>query len=287
MSSAGNVLRLRENLADKFGERELRPQRFHAIMGDGTGAVSVPGKPNYVYIRRVGRGLIEECLNNKAAVRDGLPVIAGYSHESPEILQILEVDWPSFSAPGDYSYVQHHHEAHELHNTSGGDDVVWVQSQQLMPLLVYPTDPATLFVNVFGGWYPWVSGWHYFESTLSITFAAHVPALPAEARYVLVSIDGATEALQYTAGATFPIFLPPADAEDMVPAPPAGSIPIGAVYLVFGATAIGWDELFDMRLFSQPVGGSVMPGVHDHTAIAEGGVLVQPVIALMFCWIGA
>lgn len=262
MSSAGNVLRLRESLAGKFGERELRPQRFQAIMGDGTGAVSVPGKPNYVYVRRVGRGLIEECLNNKAAVRDGLPVIAGYSHESPEILQVLEVDWPSFSAPGDYSYIQHHHEAHELHNANGGDDVVWVQSQQLMPLLVYPTDPASLFVNVFGGWYPWVGGWHYFESTLSATFAAHVPALPAEARYVLVSIDGATETLQYTPGATFPVFLPPADAENMVPAPPAGSIPIGAVYLVFGTTAIGWDELFDMRLFNQPVGGSVTPAPH-------------------------
>jgi hypothetical protein len=106
-------------------------------MGDGTGAVVVPGKGNYVYVRRLGRGLIEECLNNKAAARDGLPIIAGYSHESPDVLQVLEVDWYSFSAPGAYPYTQHHHEAHELHNVVGGDDVVWVQSQQLMPLLVY------------------------------------------------------------------------------------------------------------------------------------------------------
>jgi hypothetical protein len=256
-------------------------------MGNGTGAVTVPGKPNYIYVRRLGRGLIEECLNNKAAARDGLPIIAGYSHESPEILQVLEVDWPSFAAPGNYSYIQHHHDAHELHNDRGGDDVVWVQSQQILPLLVYPTDPTTMTVNIFGGWYPWVSGWHYFEAVLSADLTAHVPALPAEARYVLISIDGATELLQYTAGATFPIFLPPADAENMIPTPLAGSIPIGAVYLPFGTATLDWDNVFDMRLFNQPVGGSIMPSVHNHTTVAEGGILVQPVIALMFSWIGA
>jgi len=264
MSTKGDALRLQGHLASKLDEQETKPQRFRATMGDGTGTIKVPGKRNYVYIRRLGRGRIEECLNNKAPIRDGLKVIAGYSHESPDLLQILEVDWSSFAAPGQYSYAVPHHESHEFRNVHGGDDVVWVQKQQILPLLVYPRDPSSMFVNVFGGWYPFDTGWHYFEATVSADLSGNVPVGGGgEARFVLIGIDGATENLQYTSGDIFPAFLPPPDMEDRIPAPPGGSIPLAAIYLPFGTTAIAWENIYDLRLFNQPVGGSVSPGVHN------------------------
>jgi len=65
---------------------------------------------------------------------------------------------------------------------------------------------------------------------------------------VLISIDGATEVLQYTPGTAFPILLPPADREAMIPAPPDGSVPLAAICLYNGMTAIGWDYIYDIRL---------------------------------------
>ena len=262
MSVKGDTLRLQGQLETKFDKREKRPQRFRAIMGDGTGAVKVPGKRNYVYVRRLGRGLIEECLNNKAPARDGLPIIAGCSHESPDLLQVLEVDWTSFAEPGSYAYAPPHHESHEFRNVYGGDDVVWVQKQQVLPLLAHPTSPVSMSVVVLDDWYPWDTGWHYFEEVTSADLTAHIPALAGQARYVLISVDGATEALQYTIGDLFPILLPPADAENMIPAPPLGSIPIVGVYLTGVTTAIDWGNLYDLRLFNQPIGGSLYPGPH-------------------------
>ncbi len=264
MLSPADKIRIQKRLALHLDEREPQPLRFEALIGDGTGGdPRVPNKLNYVFVRRTGRGVIEECLNTRVAARNDLPVIVGYSHELPAVLQVLAGKWERIAELGSYAYMPSHHQAHEFQNEFGGDDVTWIQSQQLLPLLAQPTSPESMTVTVYEGLYPWLAGWHYFDGDVSPSFVGSVPGIAGEGRYSLLSIDGATETLQITDGITFPAWLPPVDYEDMIPGPPAGAIPIVAVFLLSGTTEISWDIMWDARLFAQPTGGSVTPAPHN------------------------
>lgn len=264
MLSESDRIRLQERLALQLGKREPLPLRFEALIGDGTGGdPRVPDKPNYVYVRRIGRGVIEECLNTRVAARNDLPVIVGFSHEMPHTLQVLAGKWERISELGSYAYTAPHHQSHEHLNEYGGDDVVWVQGQQIVPLLAIPRNPEDMYLTVYAGMYPWGSSWHWFEEATSPDFTASVPGIAGQARYTLLSIDGATETLQLTDGAIFAEALPPPEFEDMIPACPTGAVPIAAVALVSTTTSIGWDILWDCRMFAGASGGSLTPAPHS------------------------
>jgi len=258
-------LRLQRRFQQELGTREEAQQRFCATTGDGTGNIEVPGKRNYVYIRRVGRSRVEECHNTKVPRRNNLHVIVGYDPTNPDTLQVLEPDWGGMASPDNYPYVPYHHESHEFQNADGGDDVTWIQSQQYVPLLAYPTDPTSMTVNVYGGWYCWGTDWHYFEAAISADLTGSIPGIVGNARYTLISIDGATEALQYTDGAEFPAALPPADIEDMIPVAPGGSVPIVAVCLQNGMVSIDWADLYDIRMMVATAGMVVPHAQLSHT----------------------
>jgi len=270
---SANVQRTRRRFQEELGTREEVQQRFRATIGDGTGNIEVPGKRNFVYVRREGRSRIEECHNTRVPRRNGLPVIVGHDPVNPDTLQILEPDWGGMASPDNYSYVPYHHESHEFQNADGGDDITWIQSQQYVPLLAYPTDPLTMTVNVYGGWYCWGTDWHYFEATVSADLTGSIPGIVGNARYTLISIDGATETLQYTDGAEFPVVLPPADIEDMIPTAPGGSVPIVAVYLPNGIISIDWANLYDIRMMVATAGMIVPHALLSHT----DGVPAAPV----------
>ena len=276
-------LRLRRRFQEELGTREEAQQRFRATIGDGAGNIEIPGKRNFVYIRREGRSRIEECHNTKAPRRYGLHVIVGYDPTNPDTLQILEPDWGGMASPDNYPYVPYHHESHEFQNADGGDDVTWIQSQQIVPLLVYPTDPTSMFVNVYGGWYTWDDAWHYFEATTSADLTGSIPGIVGNARYVLVAIDGATEVLVYTNGVEFPTALPPADIEDMIPVVSDGTVPVAAICLFNGMTAIGWDEIYDVRLMYSTTGASGIGAASNKlsfvTAVAEASLTSERVLS--------
>lgn len=275
MSRQGRALRLRRSFRGKLGEREPVLNRFLAIMGDGDGNLAVPGAENIVYVRVPDRGVVE-ALNTRVSPRNDLPVVVGYTHERPETLQVLDVYENQIAGMGSYAYVAWHHQAHELGNVAGGDDVVWVQKSQIVELLGHPTDPTSLQVLVEDGNYPWVSGWNCFDQALAPGVAVQIAALAAgEAQFILVSIDGATNALQTTDGAVFPALAPPADRCAMIPAPPVGSVPITAIYITSTTITIEWDNLYDVRLIQQPMGGSVMPSVHTHANAGQGGATIS------------
>lgn len=66
------------------------------------------------------------------------------------------------------------------------------------------------------------------------------------ARFVLISVDG-SRMPTYTNGATFSTALPPDFA--FIPIPLAESMPIAAIYLWNGITAISRAEIYDCRLY--------------------------------------
>jgi len=127
-----------------------------------------------------------------------------------------------------------------------GFDVVWVQKQQIVPMLAHPTDPYSMSVEVETDYYAWDDVWKIFEKQTSEDLTARLPGV-GYVRFVLISIDGATSNLIYTNGDEYSVLLPPLQI-DAIPIPPTGAIPVVAVYLLNTTTSIGWDDLYDMRL---------------------------------------
>ena len=274
-------------LAERAVQRVLsgyvkKTPNYPALLGDGNGNVAIANRPGYVHIRTGNDETLGTAFNQRVPLRDDLPIVVGYTTEQPDLFQVLTIR-EVYIGSDDYTVFIPQVVGHGDTHTYGGGDEVYIFTKQIMALLVFPTDPATMTVNVSNGWYPWLSTWHYFEDTVSANLAGSVPVgAGGEARYTLISIDGATEALQYTDGDIFPAWLPPADTEDMIPGAPLGSIPLAAVALVFGQTTITGDDIYDLGMIRQPVGGSVTPGVHDHTDATQGGVTKAEVLT----WIG-
>jgi hypothetical protein len=223
--------------------------------------VKVDDNSKMVYVRITGRGVVE-ALNLGIVERFNLPVIVGYSHERPEVLQVLEVWTGGMAEPGPYSYLPLHYESHEFRNPYGGEDWVPIQKQAIVPMVAHPTKPSSMVIYIEDDIYAWGSGWVWWDGDSTIDLSGYVPASTAQARYVTISIDGATETIQYGEGDLFQIIMPPEDRDDLIPAAPSGSIPIVAVYLPGGVTKLEWDNLYDIRLFNQPMGGSLTPGPH-------------------------
>lgn len=283
MSSAGDRLRLRRSMGNAFDKREPNRRRFRATIGDGAGNVRVPGKKNYVYMRRVGRSLVEDVLNVEVPARNGMPVICGADSENPDTLQVLAIDWQSIKDAGSLTYLPMHHESHELLNPDGGDDVVWVQKPQLVPLAPFPTSPTSMQIWVQKDFYAYASTLNYWPGGLTIDFFATPTYLPHAYNgvYVTVYVRGVDNTLQYTLGTEFPTWPPPAEGV-AIPAPPIGSVPIVAVYLSAGPNLLTNDPGLTTDSFETPgagppvflywsenlLGGAV---VQDNIFCADGG----------------
>jgi len=271
---------LRRQFEDVLAQYEPIRPADPALMGDGLGNVKVSGRDGFVYIRVGSELVVGQAYNNRVPNRENLPVIVGYSSDQPALFQVLSIREVYAGADSGHDMIPQvvaHHNSHELGNADGGDDVVYVQKQQILPLLAYETDPASMYINVASDWYPWQSGFKFFEGATSADLSGYVPTTSGQARYLLVSVDGATNILQYTEGDTWSLYLPPADLSSLVPDAPAGSVPVVAIYLPYGTTALTREtNLYDVRILISPVGGSLLPAVHDHSDAANGGATLGP-----------
>lgn len=83
-----------KTVSEKFkgliGALELRPERVNAQLGDGNGVVSVAGRPGYVHVRLEDGTYHGVAFNNKVPFQNDLLVVVGYSHETPNLFQVLE-----------------------------------------------------------------------------------------------------------------------------------------------------------------------------------------------------
>jgi len=273
MRDKGLVSRLADQLSVRLNARIEQIPLVAATLGDGAGNVHVDGKRHYAKARITGRTGISEVLNMKVPFRDDLPVLVGPSVEHPQIFEVVKIDYARLMELGDFAYVQHHHESHEFQNPEGGDDVTWIQQQQLLPLLIYPTDPPSMTMHAYKGWYQWDGEDHFFEGGTTADLTAQIPADLGSSVYVLVCVEGATEAFGYVVGDEFPTFLPHDDIENLIPPTPDGYVPLAAVCLSGGMTKIEWEQIYDKRMLFSTVGATgsgSAPLDHDHSGGAEG-----------------
>ena len=253
-----------KSVQDYGGQFTKALERHRGFLGDGDGTVYVADRDGYVYIRHrqaesadiTGTMEPEEVIYSRSDIPpiEGYPVIFGRDIDT-EDFQLLAADSQQLLGWIFDKYIKDHHEQHEFNEY----DTVWIQKQAMLPLLVYPTSPVSTSVNVYGGWYQWDTDWHYFETTSSSELSAYVPVQAGRARFLLICIDGETEALHYESGDTFLEYISPRDCEDRIPPPPEGKIPLAAIYLVVGETSFDWDTIYDVRLLFSG-GGSMSTG---------------------------
>ena len=250
-----------------------------ALMGNALGVTHVPGRSGWVYVRVGSDEVPGQAYNNSFPVRANLLCMVGYDNLHPNLFQVLAMDAAYAAADSGDEMIPAVVAHAGTHGLFGGDPL-FLQKKQFVPLQATPTSPQSMKIWVQADVYPWGSAWNWFTRTLSADLTARIATTLGKARYVLVSIDGATNLLQYTNGDEFTVLLPPPDIGDLIPAPPAGSVPVAAVYLPYGVTYLDWDSFFDVRLFNAPVGGSVAPPDHAHAGVAgDGGVICNHVQA--------
>ena len=279
MSTRGEFKRQMSKLLSLLNEREEKQRWFLGIQGDGSGTVDVSGAPGYVYVRDANnRGVVHRVLNVLYSHRNDLPVIVGYTPWLPNTPQVLAADFAALGMEtGGYAYIASHADSHELHNESGGDDVVWIDMMQITDGQVVGKSTPDLTVDVRSCSYAYGDELYWFPGEDDVDLSGSVPGANL-ARWVLVSIDTTADPheVQLTDGDTYPKNLFPgglANLNTTVPTPPSGCIPLALVFLEDTTTEIYLQgdgrNIYDARLFPTGISGVATPT--DHADRHEDG----------------
>jgi len=275
MSTRGQMIRLRGELGGRFAARQPLLDRWVGLMGDGEGNLFPdPTDETFVFVRRTGRARVERVRNVNVVARNDLPVIVGFSPARPDEQQVLDMDDTALTTLGAFGYVKNHHQQHELHNISGGDDTVWVFSQQFLYMLAQVTDPISEFLQVRPGIYIYRGAYHIFPGATTVDLTAFAPGAGLAAM-VLISIAAGTGNLVYTVSPSFVNTLPSSSWPAQVPITPDNTIPTTAVYVPNGATTFDWDYVADWRAFIN-VAGDVEP--HNFFSTSHPDTLPDTII---------
>jgi len=281
MSNRGNAIRLRQKMQGVLNERQPVLEKWVGLMGDGEGNLYPdPADLIFVFVRRTGRGRVERVRNTRVTARNNLPVIVGFSPERPDEQQVLDTDDTALTTLGAYGYVKNHHQQHELHNATGGDDTVWVYTQQFLYLLCQPTDPISTTLEVRPGEYAYQSVHNTFPGAITVDLTGFAPGAGL-AVMVLIGVDANTATLDYTVSAAFAATLSESFRRGMVPAPPDGTIPTAAVYVPNAVADFDWDAILDWRVFINTFGDTpthnILSATHTDAvtdSLTQGGLLV-------------
>jgi len=211
-----------EPLRRKLSRRiPLPPRRQHGVI------ISADGSTVTVM---TDRGVV--VVQNASVTRVGTPVILEEVDGQWIIVGIWRMALPTPSP--DFSLVPGHHQNHELFHPDGGDDVVWVQKQQFLPLLVYPTDPPSLSVQVYSTTVYTGKSFIVVESA-QIDLAEFVPDNnPAWYVVVLDTIRWEISGIVGSEG-------------EGLPEISSTAVPLAAILLTPGVAAVGWDSIHDLR----------------------------------------
>jgi hypothetical protein len=85
-----DLVTVRKKFKELIGGLEERQERINAQLGDGKGLVNVQGRIGFAHIRLEDGTYYGVVFNNKVPFENDLPVVVGYSHEQPELFQVLE-----------------------------------------------------------------------------------------------------------------------------------------------------------------------------------------------------
>ena len=239
---------IRELLKKRLSDKQDVLRAMPGILGDISGNVAVPGRPNYVYVRLMGVSgdALAEVYNNRVANLVNLPVLVGYDPLQPNLLQVLSTRAISPQVGednGKLAVVQPHHLSHEY---PSGSDIVWVQLMQFLPFRVFPV--GGLNISIYRGVVYTGGEWRKLEETVTHDLSPYVPDTEGKACFVLITLDN-TATVTFTKGAEVDL----ADlAGTDIPAAPAGTaLVLAAIRLYAGQTTINESttnlDIYDLR----------------------------------------
>jgi len=240
--------------------REQYRRVWTALMGDGAGTVVNPNNPDQVFVRVHGLQSSVAAVFNKVAPtnRPDLPVLIGTTREHPHLVQVLAVDWAALPEWGGETMLPLHGDDHEVPD---GCDPVYIQKRAIVPLRASPQSPPDMTVEVSPDFYPYDEGWNFFEGATSEDLTARVPGADLGC-FVTIYVDGATNALAYLDGDTGIVYPLPLEEPLPIPLPPEGSVPVAAIRLRYGMSAIKEKDIYDLRIIVSPMGGTIAPAPH-------------------------
>jgi len=242
---------LRSALKGLSASKQDAPEEYFGLLGtfvNGVKTVTVPGQPDYVYVRLRGvQSELVKAFNDSVAPYFGLPVKLVRHSQAPHYL-VVGRDISAYKDWGGEKFAPLHGSAHSFSEASPAADTVWVYKHQFMPLMLRPTDVSGSMSGwVEADWYQWNDEYKYFPGTGTVSF---MPAVPATglSRFISVYIDGDTNTLGYLTGTTFDSMYPPVDITSLIPLPtPTQGVPSGAVLLHSTTTQLSWPSFYDTR----------------------------------------
>jgi hypothetical protein len=219
--------------------------------------------------------------NQMVSYRDGRAIVIGYRPEQPGLLQVLcQREVYEGQEDGFIPQVVPHASTHQYDDPAGGDDVVYTQLRQWMPLRV----------GAAGGWMVsvqpdviWRSGYTALEIQY-LNLAEYKPK-GANARYVLIALDA--QGVAYALPGS--LVTPPSDLSvGHCPGPLSTDMALAAVRVYGAQTEIqdikGARDIVDLR-WPQKGGLDVKPMLDAIAAVAaewelEVTMLLRRVVAL-------
>ena len=221
------------------------PETQRGTLGNVLGIVAVPNQPDMVYVIVPGLG-VREVKNTKVANIPGTPVKIGYDPLEPNIFQVLDTaSYPqTYNAPQYTNSVGTHGSTHNW----AGNDTVWVEKRQLMPLRITPIGAMSVFLSrdILWNTNQWVE---YSGQTLDLTSA--IPSTGSRYALIYGSLGGGYGILTGTTRDLLTM-----DISD-IPYPLEGSIPLAAIRLYGGQTGVAEGlsdtDIIDVRRMFDPI----------------------------------
>lgn len=242
----------------KLLQRKEDRQLFHfAFTGDGSSAATadVSNRPNWAWVRyNEKQDKASQVLNLRfPGIAQGVPIIVGKQYPHDRYFQILGINTELYyhhSSAADWlPYLSPAHGS--THTAVTGSDPAWMNLRNLLPGRLRETIPASLSVfteyltyEYNGAIQTWPGG--------NIDLTDSVPGVAGMHRFVVVSINGATNTLVATDGADAPLPIAPA-----LPSVPVGYVPLAVILTENGMTEIEEADISDYRLIFSSVSGYV------------------------------
>jgi len=265
--------RLEKSISKTNAQKQNVINYISGVLGfyiDGRQVVEVPGKEGYVYVR-VRNNLSEtiKAYNEQVAPVFGLPVLIYRNKDDKRKWQVKGRDLGVYSRWGNEPYMPRHGSTHAF----DGSDIVWVHSEQMLPLQPFPSGSVGSSCLMIHGAYPYNFNdeWKCFNTTGTADLLAYNPT-GTNARTVLVYLDQSTNLLGYEAGSYFSESITgtcevvnelPDLTEDYY-------IPIAGIRLTSTTSVLGWNNIYDVRPWITG-GGSTSTGTYttDHAALSH------------------
>lgn len=235
-------------LREVFDAKQTRLKYRPALAGDGGGTVDVADDPGFIWCRySADQSKVSKVFNIIApGIPEDFPILVGKRFPDAENEEVLFINWTLYreiiTQDTVDSFTTGNHG--ESHNAAEGNDPAPIDLRNIVEMRgrAQATPDLTVFVEegqfVFGDIVKrFISG--------SIDLTAAVPGVAGH-RYVLVYVDGVTNALGSTNGTIVPLINTPP-----IPAVTANTIPICLAQLAQNQTTIDEDDLFDWRFLWQ------------------------------------